>query len=180
MLLAIFAGSFWLPPLGSVGVRLMSKLALKARLYRNTSGNYNSPTWAAVNRIKDLTVNAGWDMADADSRESRIKNKAKTLLDLSASGMVKVSNTDEGYIALWEAAHDDDPLDLLILNGAMDENGARGYRGYWQVSKSDEDQSIGNVLYMGIELTPADNDGDIPMKKAVVTGGSPVFSDIPT
>jgi hypothetical protein len=156
----------------------MSKLGIKARIYRNTSGNYGSPSFSAIHKVSDLAVNPAWDMSDADSRESRIKNKAKTMLDLTITGKVKVSNSDAGYIALWEAAHNDDALDLLILNGPMNENGTRGYRGFFQVNKPAEDQGLDKVLYMGFELMPADNEDDTPIKLAVVAGGTPVFSDL--
>jgi len=153
----------------------VSKLGIKAKLYRNTS-SYLAPVWVEVKAISDLSSNFSWDIAPADSRESRIKVTAKTLADAKITGKIKVSNTDAGYAAFWEAAHSDTSLDLLVLNGAKDENGSRGYRGYYQVNNPNEDQGLGNVLYMDFELSPAD--ADYPLKKAVVSAGAPAYTDI--
>ena len=152
------------------------KLGIRAKLYRNTSGIFLSPTWEVIQHISDLSVNANWDEGEASTRASRIKKGAKTMMGLEFSGKVRVSNDDAGYIALWDAAHSDDVLDLLVLNGPLDENGVRGYRVECQVMSNTEDQALGNVLFMDFMLKPSPTSNE--PKKAVVAAGAPVFSAV--
>jgi hypothetical protein len=153
------------------------KLGIDSKLYRNT-GNYNTPTWTSIDAVRDFTQNVAYDTVEAPSRESRVKSMAKTLVDISGSGSVKVSDTDAGYIALWDALiSSTTELDILVLNGDSTTNGARGFRYDAIVTQGNEDQAITNALYMDFEVHPSAFATNA-MKSAVVAAGAPVFTSI--
>jgi hypothetical protein len=153
------------------------KLGIKSKCYRNT-GTYGSPTWVEITAFRDLVSNVEWDKVEAPSRAQRVKKMAKTVAGIGATGAVKVSDTDAGYIALWECLVGvTQNLDVLILNGDMATNGVRGFRYDALVTQGNEDQGIQNALYLDIALDP-DADGVNPVKYAVVTTGAPVFTSI--
>lgn len=153
----------------------MPKLGINSKVYRN-SGTYGSPTWDEVTCVSDLAVNAAWDEADGSSRAGRVKQMSKTLMGLEITGKALVSDAGADYLALWAAIHSDTPLDLMVLNGANDANGVRGYRADFHVFSGSEDQAMANQLYLDFVLKPAVSDN--PVKYVVVTTGAPVFTSI--
>lgn len=153
----------------------MPKLGVTSKFYWNTNV-YASPTWVEMTCIADLAVNASWDEAEGSSRVGRVKQSAKTMMGLEFTGKAKVSDAGADYLALWNALHSDTPLDLLILNGAKDSNGSRGYRADFHVFSGSEDQAMANSLYLDFVLKPAVSDN--PTKTAVVSAGAPVFTAI--
>lgn len=156
---------------------MSAKLGIDAKLYRNT-GNYNTPIWTEIDAVKDFTLNFAWDTVEAPSRASKVKSKAKTIVDISGKGTCKVSDTDAGYLALWAAMISNTAnIDVLILNGLANTNGARGVRYDGIVTQGNEDQGIGNALYMDFEVAP-DAFNTNAMKTAVVAAGSPAFTSI--
>lgn len=153
----------------------MPKLGVTSKLYRNTN-TYGSPTWTEVTCISDLAVNAAWDEADASSRASRVKQQSKTMMGLEITGKAKVSDTDAGFLAIWAALHSDTPLDCLVLNGAKDSNGVRGYRCEFNVFSGNEDQAMANTPYLDFTLKPAASDNFAAY--VVVSAGAPVLTTI--
>ena len=156
------------------------KLGILARIYRNTSGNYASPTWTAMNGFSDAALRAAWDKADFSSRESRVKGGVKTQLDLGFTGKYKVSNTDANYLALWGASFDDSVLDLLILNGPIEDEGVRGVRYDAQIYSAGEDQGLGVALYDEFTIDPYifDNEPCIAVVGAGGGASSVVYTDL--
>src|SRR5689334_17122726 len=94
-------------------------------VYRETAGNYDTPTWSEVTAINELSPNRKWEMQAAKTRRTRTNEYAKTRLEAGVPGTILVDPDDEHYIAFADAADGDYPLDLLILNGKNDEEGAR-------------------------------------------------------
>jgi hypothetical protein len=148
---------------------MATPLGINAKVYRNTGVDYATPTWTEVDQIADLSVNPEWDEAEGGARSSRIKKSSKTMLGIEITGRIKVQLADAGYVALRDAMYTDIPLDLLILNGANDEDGVHGWRGEWNVMSGTEDQALQNRLYMDFRLTPYDGTEE-PMYAEVVAG----------
>lgn len=153
----------------------MAKTGIKCKLYLNTA-TYGSPTWTEINFISDLSVNAVWDEVDGSVRGSRVKASAKSLLGLELAGKIRASDSDANYTTIIEAMLSDGALDLMVLNGAKDANGTRGYRADFNVFGASEDQSMGVVVFNDITLKPSIST-HLP-HAVVVTAGAPVFSDI--
>jgi hypothetical protein len=156
---------------------MAEKLGILSKAYRNT-GTYGTPVWTEVTAFRDVTLNVDWDKVEAASRASRVKKQAKTQVAVAASGSIKVSDTDTGYIAIWESMVGvTQNIDMMFLNGDSTTTGVRGFRFDALVTKGDEDQGIGNALYLGVEMDP-DANGVNAVKYAVVASGAPVFTSI--
>lgn len=146
------------------------KLGVNSKMYLNTDGPNAGPSWSEVDKVSDLDVDPQWKEGDASVRDSRVEKSVKTLVGLVITGKIRVSDDDPLYIAFWEAAHSDEVLDLMILNGKKDVNGVRGYRIHCQVHGGKEDQAMPNVLFMEFTLKPTIGEA----KKVVIAAGNPV------
>lgn len=131
-----------------------AKVAIAGVVYRNT-GTYGSPTWTACPLIRDVTPNFPWDMVDASVRGSRAKLYAKTQIDLGAQVVMRADDADTDYNAWVDAAvSPTGKLDLLILDGPITAEGARGVRAEFVVGMSTQAQAIGDVVYSTFDLKP--------------------------
>ena len=155
---------------------MASKTGLHSKAYLN-SANYGTPTWGVVNLIGDFSVAAAWDWATAPTRETPVVRGARTMLPLSVTGKMRVSDLDANYQTFDNSFHNSASiLDMLILNGDMNTNGVTGFRAEFELVKWSEDQALGNILMKELELRPSATANN--PKRAVVSGGSPVFTDI--
>jgi hypothetical protein len=146
-----------------------SKLGIQCKVYRNT-GTYGSPTWVAINLVRDDSPASPWDMVPADSRETPVKLYEKTQIDFTDTLTVRCDNADAGYQALCNTAAGRTPIDLLILDGPITVEGTLGYRAHWHLSKTGQDQAIGSVLYAQFDCKPAPHSAGTP--KLVSVGAS--------
>lgn len=144
-------------------------------LYVNTSGDYDAPTWTEADCIRDFKQTVSWNKGPAGTRKSRVNKSVKTTLDLSWSGSFE-NDGSAAAVAIKAATLSDDPLDLLILNGPLDEDGRDGFRVDCQVFKADQDQGRESVIYPEIDIEPTPSDHE--PKAVLISGGVPVYSDI--
>lgn len=151
-----------------------AKLGIKCVAYYNT-GTYGTPVWTAITCINDFTQSVEWDEAEVLYRGTRVKQAVKTLLGLSWSGKLKVSDTDTAYQAIMAALVSDSTLDMMILNGDKTTNNVIGYRCDVQVFSATEDQGTGVVLYDEVKFKPSPMGGNAP-SSVLVTTGAPVFT----
>lgn len=146
---------------------MSAQLACLAKLYFRSGGTYESPTWLEADEVMNLTVTPAWDSADANSRAQRTKFSAKTILGLEISGSIKKKPGDDAYEMIMDALISDDVLDVLCLDGPIDQDGVRGWRADVQVHECPEDQSLGNVLYDDFVMKPYPSQ---PLKAVQVLG----------
>ena len=153
-----------------------NKLGIKAVGYYN-SASYGSPTWVPMVSIRDLKVDPTWDEFEANSRGSRMKTFAATLLGITVTGNLRAdeSATDYLYIRLALLAPDT-AVDFMFLSGAKDSNGSTGFRFDGTVFGMPQDQGSGNYIYDDITIKPRPSDN--PGKSALVASGAPVFTSI--
>jgi len=155
-----------------------AKPAIAGVVYRNT-GTYGSPTWTAQPLVKDVTPSTGWDMSDASVRGTRAKLYLKTQIDLGFQIMMRADDADADYAAWVDAAVSPaTKLDLLILDGPITAEGARGTRGEFVVSIPSQAQAIGDVVYTTFEVKPAPGTVISDYPKAVKMGpaSAPTFT----
>lgn len=148
-------------------------LAINAKLYWRSAGSYGSPTFTEATIIENFAVNPSWDAGDANSRASRVKKSAKTLLGLEFTGRLLKKPGNTTYEAFMNALLSDDVLDVLIMDGDKETVNNRGWRVDVQVHQGNEDQGIGNVLYQDIILRPYPSDNE---PKAVKVGAGPALT----
>lgn len=154
------------------------KLGIRAVLYYDSAANFGTPTWAAITKFKDVTVNATWDTVDAPDRGSRVKSMAKTLLDIGVSGSMKMSDADTGVNAVMTALLSPTAnIGVMVLNGSSTTNGARGFRYDAICTSAGEDQGIGNAIYADVNFAP-DAFSTNNFQSVLVTAGSPAFTNL--
>lgn len=165
---------------------MLLKLGVNAKAYRNT-GTYETPVWDELSWLSDLAVKADWDQQDTPRRSQRVKQKVKTLLDLAVTFKHYASDkaTAPGggaddptadYTALYGAFVTDDVLDVLVLNGAKEGNGVRGFRFDCQVTGASEGQGESAVLMDDMQFTPCPS-ANAP-QAVLVAGGALTFKPL--
>lgn len=153
----------------------MAWLGITSFLYVNPDA-YGSPDFTAVDLVADAQLGDTWDEGSADARESRVHQFEPTMLALDYAGNVRFDPTDAGYQALRDAHVFLGSLDVLILNGASDKNGAEGYRFFSKVFGFGEDQAMGNVIYKAFTIKPCPGP-QLPVF-VKVAGGVPTYHTI--
>lgn len=160
------------PAVASPGV----KTGVGSRAYRNT-GTYGSPTWTNIGLVKDDTEATPWDMVEAGSRETKAKLYAKTRTDISNQLVVRADNSDAGYNALADAAESQTSvIDVMILDGAVTDEGARGERYHALVNKSSKPKEIDGVVYVTFDLKPGWSSEGYPSKVTMGASSTPSFT----
>ncbi len=156
------------------------RLGVQCKLYYMSGGTWGSETWTAIDRIESATLNITWDTALATDRGTGLKVMTKTIVDVNVTGRVKVNEADTAYLAFVAPAITRTSINLLVLNGASNSNGAAGVKGYMHFTTFTESQGMGDVLYRDFTLVPASVDSTTPFKSALVTAGAPVYTDLGT
>jgi hypothetical protein len=146
---------------------------IDGELYRNTA-SWATPTWVAIGLVKNLNYSRKWNRADASARQTKAILQAKTQIGITGSMDVRADPADVGYAALYDAAQLDSASapDLLVLDGPITQEGARGFRAHLNLDDG-QDQNIDGVIYTKFDFDPAWNIGGYPAK-AVVTAPSTV------
>lgn len=154
------------------------KVGVRARAYRNT-GSYGSPTWTAMNLIKDVTPSMPWDWVEAGARETNAKLYAKARADLGVSFTMRADDADTGYNAVADAACSQTTvMDILFLNAAITVEGCRGFRAEWLINLTSEGQEIDGSIYDQFEAKPTWTSNGYPKTVVMGSGSTPSFTAI--
>jgi hypothetical protein len=145
------------------------KLGINAKVYRNT-GTYGSPTWTAIDLVRDASMNLPWDFGEASARVTKVKLYAPTQIDFNIQITVRMDDADTAYNALWDAMVTPVALDLLVLDGPVTTEGVRGVRCHFYVSLTGIDQGIGAVEYANFDLKAGFHVDGVP--KAIEVGAA--------
>lgn len=130
----------------------------KARAYYN-SGTFGSPVWVELTHAKDVETpfdKAKISISDRASVWDKVAPGQK-------SGSAKLTyrkrrGTDAAFDALLDSYVDDVILDLLILDGAVDETGAMGWRFPAMVHEFSRKEGQGDVVEYSFGCEIADTD----------------------
>lgn len=145
-------------------------LGINAVAYYN-SGSHGTPSWQPITAFESVNVAPAYDKADANSRASRVKKSAKTMLGIAITGRLKKKPGDDGYELIMDALQDDTVLDLMICDAPHDQDGMRGWRADFQVNAATEDQGSGVVMYEDLTIDIADSDNPVYAVEYTTTGG---------
>jgi len=132
---------------------------IDAALYRNL-GTYEAPNWSEVGNLRDVTVNMEKDDADATTRANNGWGASVgTLKHGSIDGQLTVKRTaDEHFEALRDSYFNSTPVELLVLNGPIDEVGVRGLRATFEAMSFTENQPMGDIQTADVTLNIAPSD----------------------
>lgn len=150
--------------------------AIAAGVYRNT-GSYGSPTWVEITLVRDVTPSEQWAYGDASVRASKAKLYGKTQIDLTGTITCRADPADAGYQALFDAAVGVSSAapDLMILDGDITTEGARGVRLHANLSKK-QNQAIGEIVYTDFDYNPAWNSAGYPSSVVMGATSTPAFT----
>lgn len=156
----------------------MSKLGIMSAMYSNVAA-YASPSWDEAKIVGDMAVNPSWEEGEAGTRQSRVVMTEATRMNIEVTGRMKVDPDHPVYEAFLDAFIQDEPIDIMVLNGKEDVDGSTGFRFWGKIFAFGEDQALGNVLFKDFTIKPCPIPDDDQYPKAVrVESGAPVFSDI--
>jgi hypothetical protein len=156
-----------------------------ARLYYN-SGTYGSPTWVAINAVRDVAIPDGDRVSiDASGRDYGIELVEYGNLKLRVEGKIRVNHSDTAFAylqvkALLSTSLSTSIVDLMILSGDKATDGNTGFRFESKIGKwFGEDQNIDQILWRPFLFTPCvpSETANVPAS-VVVTGSAPVFTTL--
>lgn len=149
---------------------------ITSKFYINTLPAYFAPAWLLVDLISDFVANANWNEAEGSTRREVQQVFEPTNMDLKITGKIRKDVTDLAYTTIQAAHHARGPLDVLVLDGRLDENGADGFRFDVKVTKFTEDQSLQVVNFDDFEMVPCLTDNGV--YSALVVGGVLTFTQL--
>lgn len=137
----------------------MGLLGRNSKLYYQSGGSYEAPTWVENTLVSDLSVTFDWSEAPASARESVIEQTLKAMANLEITFMMKAKPADAIYEAFMNAVLSDaltstGLLDILVLNASNETVGARGWRADMQIYSASEDQGLQTTVYESMRLKP--------------------------
>jgi hypothetical protein len=149
----------------------MGQLSLNAKLFYRSAGTYNAPTFTEVSLIADGNVNFVWDEGGADDRSDPAHRMMKTQFALEFTGNMKKLPLNAAYEFMYDLGLSRAVADILLLDGPVNQVGARGFRFDGQLFSLSEDQSLANVLYNALTIKPTDSPDGNRVKAARVGAG---------
>lgn len=152
------------------------KVAILAAVYRN-AGTYGTPTWTFIGLVRDVTPSMKWNRSDASARQTKAVLQAKTQMAISGQIVVRADDADAGYQALFDAAMatSASALDLMILDGLITVEGAKGVRAHMNLDFV-QNQSIGEVIYTTFDYDPAWHADGYPSKVEMGAASAATFT----
>lgn len=152
------------------------KPGIAAGAYRNT-GSYGTPTWTESTLIRDVQPAFSWDMVDASSRATRAKLYGKTQVDLAIQLVVRADDADTAYQAFVDASFSSTTsIDMMILDGDIATEGARGVRAHWLFSLSGQPQGAGDIVYSTFDIKPTFSSDGVPKSVTMGASSAPTFT----
>lgn len=148
------------------------------KFYWKSANTFASPTWSEITAMKDVARNDAWDVIEAPDRSTTVKAEAKSQRDISVTASMKKKAGDAGVNAVLVALESQTGnIDIMVLDGAKETNGARGVRFEAVVTQGNEDQALTNALYLDLRFAP-DAFSDNRFQSVLVTAGSPAFTNL--
>jgi hypothetical protein len=131
------------------------RLGMQARLYRNT-GTYAAPVWAAMDNVRDLTLNLESGECDVSTRANNgFKATMPTLKDASIEFESIYDPSDQGFSALQTAYFSNGTVEVAVMDGAIDQTGTQGLRATMSVMKFTRSEPLTEAIKVSISLKPA-------------------------
>ncbi len=131
------------------------KLGSQAKLYRNT-GTYDTPVWAEMPNVKDLTLNLETGEADATTRgNSGWKATMATLKDGSVDFDAIWDSDDEGFTDLREAYFANGTIEMAVMDGDITVTGSEGLRATMSVTNFTRNEKLEEAITASVTIKPA-------------------------
>ncbi|PQO39344.1 hypothetical protein C5Y96_05680 [Blastopirellula marina] len=137
----------------------MSGTGNQGKLYRN-SGTNDTPIWAEVKRVIDLSTPLTKGEADVSRRESNWKLLKGTLKEGSIEFGYRVkrgaNGADAEYAAFLDSFAAGTAVQYAAMDGDITEDGARGFKAYCECFDCSRDEPLTDGMVANIVLKPTD------------------------
>jgi hypothetical protein len=130
------------------------KLGKNAALYRNSTGNYASPTWVLIDNVRDLKAPASKKEAESSIRGAGAYVLTQgTLIQLGVEFNMNYDPADAQWVALQTSFLTLVAVEMLVLDKPS-ATGAQGWRASFEVMKFDEGQPLEGIVTTDVEAKP--------------------------
>ena len=120
----------------------MIKLGMDGKLYRNTA-TYETPTWAEMTNVKDVTLNLEAGEADVTTRANQgWRATAPTLRECTAEFEMLWKPGDAGFDAVKTAFLTAGTIALAVLTGDKVTSGTEGPRGDFSITNFSRNEPL--------------------------------------
>ena len=138
----------------------MSSAGFEGVLYRNT-GTWASPTWSAIDVVRDVSANSEKGEIDATSRGS--SGIRRTIAGIREDGFEFecVKKTDDSeWQAIRDAFLNGTTIELLALEGEVTTAGNQGLRAECVITQFNDGQGFEDLQTTSVVAKPTDTDND--------------------
>ena len=130
------------------------KLGMNGKLYRNT-GTYEAPAWEEIANAKDVTLSLETGEADVTTRANNGWKASKaTLKDGSVEFEMVWDTEDEGFSAIQAAFFANTSIELAVMDGDIETEGAQGLRATFSVTKFDRSEPLEEAMTVSVSVKP--------------------------
>ena len=131
------------------------KLGMNAKMYRNT-GDYDTPVWAEMPNVKDVTLNLETGSADVTTRgNGGWRATLATLREGSVEFDAIWDSDDEGFAAMQQAYFANDTIEVAVMDGDITADGTEGLRATMSVTNFSRNEPLEEAITASITLKPA-------------------------
>ncbi len=135
------------------------KLGMDAKLYRN-SGSYETPTWAEVKNVKDVTLNLEAGEADVTTRgNAGWRANIATLKDASLEFEMVWDTDDDDFSAIRQAFLSSGAVEFAVMDGDIETEGSQGLRATMAITGFSRSEPLEEAISVSVTAKPtyADN-----------------------
>lgn len=141
----------------------MALVGFKARTYRDTAGNWASPTWSNVGGIRDNTLNGSKEDIDGTTRDSGVfMEHLAGHIDAGIDSVYRPKQTgtsDPHLDAFIDSWLNGTPLLMAVLDDDVSTVGAKGLKAWMEVFNMTRSEAIGGAVEYTVSLKPTPNNG---------------------
>jgi predicted secreted protein len=136
----------------------MIRLALKAKLYRNTSTN-QTPSWNEVKNVKDLTLTLEKSEADVTTRgNDGWRATIGALKDASIEFAMVWDTADDDFTAIKDAWFNDTSIELAVMDGPIvapsGGEASQGLRAHCAVLNFSRNEALEDAIMVDVSIKP--------------------------
>lgn len=130
------------------------KLGMDGKLYRNTA-TYETPTWAEMPNVKDVTLNLEKGEADVTTRANEgWRATAATLKEGSVEFEMAWDPVDAGFTAIKDAWFNGTAIELAVMDGDITVVGTQGLRATFAVISFSRNEPLEEAMSVNVTVKP--------------------------
>ena len=130
------------------------RLGMEAKLYRNT-GAYGTPTWVALDNVRDLTLSLETGEADVTTRANQgWRAIAATLKEGSIEFEMIWDTEDAGFTAIKDAYFNNTPIEMAVLDGKVTDSGVQGLRASFSITNFSRSEPLEEAITVSVTAKP--------------------------